>query len=251
MKKFWVLFVLILIFLAFMTGKFGTDVTRWFAPPTPTPTATAVFTLTPTATSTASSTSTDTPTPTRTSVPKRKPVVRKPAPKPKPAPPGATPTPRPICTVVVDTAGVEENETNDVVYEAQDLGVLGAQEWVLRGSLTNIGSNAVGMSSDAYKFDPKVPDAENDRDMYEFVSEVGGFDVWLDCYSKNPGRPNPVLNDRDYQLELYDASFNLLASSRQGDPVEHIRHAGGGKTFYVVVYGFDGPPGPYRLVIRR
>jgi len=252
MKKFWVFFVLILLFLAFMTGKYGTDMTSWFASPTPTPTATLVFTATATDSATSTATCTPTLSPTRTPLPK-KPVAKKPAPKPtpKPAPPRATPTPRPICTVAAVSAATGENETNDVVFEAQDLGVLGAGEWVVRGSLTNVGSNAVGMASDAYKFDPKVPDPENDRDMYEFSSEVGGFDVWLDCYTNKPGRPNPVLEDRDYQLELYDGAFNLLAASRQGDPVEHIRHEGGGKTFYVVVYGFDGMPGPYRLVIRR
>lgn len=263
MKRFWVVFVLILLFLVFMTGKYGTDVTTWFASPTPTPTMTSTPTSTPTPTETATSTSTATvtatPTVTPKPFPKRRVVSRrlpsrpKPTttPTPKPAAPVATPTPKPLCTVAVSSAPIAEVEPNDVVYESQDLGNLGAGEWVVKGTLSTVGSNAVGMSSDAYKFDPKVPDPENDRDLYEFGTEVPGFDVWLECYTNGSGRPNPVLNERDYQLELYDAAFNLLASSRQADPYEHIRYEGPGSVFYVVVYGFDGPPGPYRLVIRR
>jgi len=259
-KKFMLfLFLLLLIGAAYMTGSHGTDPTQWFLPPTPTPTftptntATAVFT--PTATFTYTFTATATATMTYTPVPKKvakKAPKKKAAPPPKkkaPPPPIVAPEMKPICTGPNLPSAVAKTGANNTFATAQDLSTLTGQGLQVKGTLTTVAHAADTAAADAYKVDPNLANSDLDVDVYTF-SVSSPFLAVLDCYSHVQGRPNPLYQEENYHLEIYDANFQLVGSSNQNNPVESVEISGTGNKFYAVVYGVDGKDGgSYRLTL--
>jgi hypothetical protein len=267
LKKFlFFIFLLIVAAAAYLAGSRGADPTQWFLPPTPTPTSTATATAVNTATATATATST--PTMTATPVPKKHP--KKPVKKrDKKAvvhaetevtedideEPAATPTPlpapeiKPICNSAALSAAIGEVEPNNTFATAQDLGTLAAQGLQVNGTLEKVVNAETAAAADAYKVDPKVENADLDVDVYSFTAPTAFLAV-LDCYSHVVGRPNPLSHDENYHLEIYNASFELVGSSNQNNPVEAVEIAESSNKFYAVVYGVDGTNGgSYRVTV--
>ncbi len=260
------LIILLLILAAFKFGQRGSDVRNWFAPPTATPTVTATDTAT--ATETTSDTATETPTETETPTPVPKTSARKivagkvaakavkvvvaaPA-KPTATPLPESPGPQPICTVTVKGEVQSETESNDVFYEAQNLGSLGAGgQMTVAGNLSAVGVDVGSVTGSAGHLDPKSRVADLDRDVFEFAVDTSGFKLVLDCYTTVTGSPNPATDDNDYQLEVYDENFIMVGSSIKSDPVEFVDCEAPGNSFYAVVYGFSGNPGKYRLTLIK
>ncbi len=261
MKKFLLfLFLLILVAVAYLTGSRGTDPAKWFLPPTPTPTMTftSTYTATFTATATFTFTATATPTATMTStpVPKKKKMARKPPPPPpkkKKGPPPAPilpPEPKPICNGPALSGAVIELEPNNTLPTAQSLGDLNAAGLQVNGTLSkNAGITTLG-AAEGFKIDPKVENPELDVDVYSFTTSTP-FLVVLDCYTHVVGRPNPLYEEANFQLEVFDESFVPAGSSLTNDPVEAVELSEPGKTYYVAVYGLYGKNEKYRLTITR
>jgi hypothetical protein len=276
MKKFLLfLFLLILLAAAYLTGSKGTNPTKWFEPPTPTPTFTATFTATSKSTATGTATFTPTATMTATPVPKKKPskkAVKKKTKKvaqrhpqevtddtdeepivEKKAPPLAPPQPperKPICNAPSLSTVIEEVEPNNTFATAQNLGDLTSAGLQVKGSLTTVVNLKDMVAIEGYKTDPHVETSEIDRDVYSFTTS-SPFLVVLDCYTNVMGKPNPLYNEPNYQLEVYNESFVEVGKSLDNDPVESVEISDPGKTFYAVVYGVDGTGGNYRLTITR
>ncbi|GEM_PF-2296553 len=264
----------VLMLFSFKCGERGPDPRVWFAPPTFTPTATATATPTPTATSTFTATSTPTATFTPTAMPRPKIVhhapVRRPVRRVAPRrvaqpkvptgdefdfPAASAPKnvgPQLVCTVTVTGQVIQEVEPNDVFYEAQDVGSLGMTGQItVEGTLAAVGNNAGSITGDMGARDPKTKDPNLDRDVYTFTVDQPGFRALLDCYTSKVGTPDPAQNDNDYQLEIYDEKFNMVAASLNNDPVEALECTAPGRSFFAVVYGVDGKPGKYRLTLIK
>jgi hypothetical protein len=275
------LFILLLIILAvgYLVGAHGPDPTQWFAPPTPTPTFTATPTSTPVFTATPTATLTPIPpTMTPTPVPKKK-AVKKPAkkhvkkhakeniqevtddsndeladpPEKKPAgpPPPEPPERKPICNAPTLPSAVMELEPNNTFIAAQNLGALLSGGLQVNGTLLKVVQAVDTTAADVYRVDPKVENADLDIDVYAFTSS-SPFLAVLDCYTHVVGRPIPLYHENNFQLEIYNETFELVGRSAQNDPVESLEIAGSGNKFYAVVYGVDGTDGaPYRLTLTR
>lgn len=166
-----------------------------------------------------------------------------------------TPTPlpapeiKPICNSAALSTAVGELEPNNSFATAQDLGTLTAQGLQVNGTLEKVVNTLTSAAADAYKADPKVENADLDVDVYSFTAPTAFLAV-LDCYSHVLGRPNPVSHDENYHLDIYNASFELVGSSDQNNPVEAVEIAESSNKFYAVVYGVDGTDGgSYRLTL--
>jgi hypothetical protein len=141
-------------------------------------------------------------------------------------------------------------EPNNTFSIAEDLGPLASQGLQVNGTLEKVAQSPDTASADAYKIDPKVETTDLDVDVYTFTTS-SPFLAVLDCYSHIVGRPNPLYHEENYQLDIYNESFEMVGSSHQNDPVESVEISGSGK-FYVVVYGVDGTDGGnYRLTLTR
>jgi hypothetical protein len=257
-----IIFLLLLIATAYMAGSHGPDPTQWFLPPTPTPTftpthtATAVYTATPTFTftftATATATMTATPVPKKTVKKAPKKIAKKPTPIPKkkaPPPPIVAPELKPICTGPNLPSAVMKSGANNTFSTAQDLSTLTSQGLQVKGTLSKVVHAADTAAADAYKVDPNLVNADLDVDVYTF-STSSPFLAVLDCYSHVVGRPNPLYQEENYHLEIYDGAFQLVGSSNQNNPVESVEISGVGTKFYAVVYGVDGKDGGgYRLTL--
>lgn len=259
MKKFlFFLFLLLLLAAAYLAGQRGTDPTQWFAPPTPTPTFTATATSTATDTATATATATPPPAPTATPVPKKKTVKKTAPPKkkqasvptPKRPEPPLPPESKPICNSAALPSAVSEAEPNNIFDAAQDLGTLTTAGLQVNGFLSKVGVDGDGTTGDTFKNDLRVDTSPVDNDVYKFTAN-SNFLVVLDCYTNVVGKPKPIYNDDDYQLEVYDASFTQIGSSIHDDPIESVEVSTPGTVFYIAVYGFGGKNGKYRVTVTR
>jgi len=254
-----------------MVGKHGPDPTQWFVPPTPTPTFTFTSTSTPVNTTTATFTPVP-PTPTMTATPVPKKKARKPAKKhakkvvedhshdvtedvsDEPAPPPKKPEPpqpperKPICNASALPNAVMELDPNETFMTAQSLGALTNAGLQVNGTLTKVLNLPDTASADAYKVDPNLESADLDVDVYAFTTTTPFLAV-LDCYTHVVGRPNPIYQENNYQLEIYNESLKLVGSSKLNDPVESVEVEETGTKFYVVIYGVDGTGGNYRLTL--
>ncbi len=264
MKKFlFILFLLIVLAAVYMAGEKGPNPILWFATPTFTPTTTFTPTetvtptltpsITPTSTPTFTSTPTPIPTPTPAPVHKKKKTAKKhvtapPPKKPAPPPPPVAPEAKPICNAPSLSTVVAESGTNNTFATAQNLGALESPGLQVQGSLRQLANVTDPAQVQAYKIDPKTATTDLDVGVYSFSSTTA-FMVVLDCYSGIIGKPNPIYEQDNYRLEVYNELFELVAISYDNDPIQAVETSSPGQVFYAVVYGMFGKPGNYKLTI--
>jgi hypothetical protein len=174
--------------------------------------------------------------------------TEEPAPPPKKPEPPQPPERKPICNSAALPNAMVELEPNETFMTAQTLGSLTSQGLQVHGTLTKVLNLTDTASADAYRVDPNLENADLDVDVYSF-STTTPFLAVLDCYTHVVGRPNPLYQENNYQLEIYNESLKLVGSSTQNDPVESVEVEEAGSKFYVVIYGVDGTGGNYRLTL--
>jgi hypothetical protein len=170
-----------------------------------------------------------------------------PTPKPTLLPP-EPPEKKPICNARALTSAAAGLGSNHTFLTPQNLGALTIEGLQVKGELIKVVQTADTAAADAYKVDPNVESTDLDVAVYSFTSN-SPFLVVLDCYTHVQGRPDPLYHDNNYQLDVYNDTFQLIGSSHKNDPVEAVEISDTSKVFYVVVYGVDGEAGNYRVTI--